>query len=99
LIFVEDVGLANTRAVRTFPALLGYGAALATTLGGFEYSGGSLFGKKRDPHADEFERREQLRTQRRTPGEQTLVELGEGRGTSLEGIVSHISDSLTNSTL
>ncbi|KAL4865988.1 hypothetical protein BDV12DRAFT_173676 [Aspergillus spectabilis] len=66
--------------VRTFPALLGYGAALATTLGGFEYSGGSVFGKKRDPHADEFERREQLRTQRRTPGEQTLAELGEGRG-------------------
>ncbi|KAL5340526.1 hypothetical protein BJX70DRAFT_110692 [Aspergillus crustosus] len=66
--------------VRTFPALLGYGAALATTLGGFEYSGGSLFGKKKDSTVDEFDRREQLRTQWRTPGEQTLAELGEGRG-------------------
>ncbi|KAL4881380.1 hypothetical protein BJY04DRAFT_188786 [Aspergillus karnatakaensis] len=66
--------------VRTFPALLGYGAALATTLGGFEYSGGSLFGKKRDPNVDEFDRREKIRTQWRSPGEQTLAELGEGRG-------------------
>ncbi|RDW60419.1 uncharacterized protein DSM5745_10877 [Aspergillus mulundensis] len=65
---------------RTFPALLGYGAALATAMGGFEYTGGSLFGKRRDPNVDEFERREKLRTQWRTPGEQTLAELGEGRG-------------------
>jgi hypothetical protein len=70
---------------RTFPALLGYGAALATAMGGFEYTGGSLFGRKRDPNVDEFERREKLRTQWRTPGEQTLAELGEGRGTSAKG--------------
>ncbi|KAL4921634.1 hypothetical protein BDW62DRAFT_208220 [Aspergillus aurantiobrunneus] len=65
---------------RTFPALLGYGAALATAMGVFEYTGGSLLGRKKDPNVDEFERREQLRTQWRTPGEQTLAELGEGRG-------------------
>ncbi|KAL4788219.1 hypothetical protein BJX76DRAFT_316680 [Aspergillus varians] len=65
---------------RTFPALLGYGAALATAMGGFEYTGGSLFGKKKDSNGDEFARREQLRTQWRTSGEETLAELGEGRG-------------------
>ncbi|KAL4797231.1 hypothetical protein BDV19DRAFT_359182 [Aspergillus venezuelensis] len=65
---------------RTFPSMLGHGAALAIFMGAFEYTGGSLYGPKRDPHVDEFERREKLRTQWRTPGEQTLAELGEGRG-------------------
>ncbi|OJJ02847.1 hypothetical protein ASPVEDRAFT_42368 [Aspergillus versicolor CBS 583.65] len=65
---------------RTFPALLGHGAALATAMGAFEYTGGSLFGYKKNRDVDEFERREQLRTQWRTSGEQTLAELGEGRG-------------------
>ncbi len=50
-------------------------------MGAFEYTGGSLFGYKKDRDVDEFERREQLRTQWRTSGEQTLAELGEGRGT------------------
>jgi hypothetical protein len=65
---------------RTFPALLGYGAALATTMGAFEYTGGTLYGRRPERSEDEFERRTQLRTQWRTPGEQTLAELGEGRG-------------------
>ncbi|KAL2829017.1 Tim17/Tim22/Tim23/Pmp24 family-domain-containing protein [Aspergillus cavernicola] len=66
---------------RTFPAILGYGAALATAMGAFEYTGGTLYGNNRkDPDVDEFERRQQLRTQWRTSGEQTLAELGEGRG-------------------
>ncbi|KAL3479536.1 hypothetical protein BJX99DRAFT_255531 [Aspergillus californicus] len=65
---------------RTFPALLGYGAALATAMGTFDYSGGTLSGYKKDTSVDEFERRQQLRTQWRTSGEQTLAELGEGRG-------------------
>jgi hypothetical protein len=50
-------------------------------MGAFEYTGGSLFGYKKNRDVDEFERREQLRTQWRTSGEQTLAELGEGRGT------------------
>ncbi|KAA8649812.1 hypothetical protein EYZ11_005499 [Aspergillus tanneri] len=65
---------------RTFPALLGYGAALAAAMGAFEFTGGSLWGNKRDVTVDEFERRQQLRKAYRTPGEETLAELGEGRG-------------------
>ncbi|PWY94375.1 NADH-ubiquinone oxidoreductase 213 kDa subunit [Aspergillus sclerotioniger CBS 115572] len=65
---------------RTFPALLGYGVALATLTGAFEYTGGSLFGQKRNPDVDEFERRERIRTTYRIPAEQTFAELGEGRG-------------------
>ncbi|PTU18187.1 hypothetical protein P175DRAFT_0504092 [Aspergillus ochraceoroseus IBT 24754] len=65
---------------RTFPAVLGYGAALATAMGAFEFAGGSLFGQKRGLDVDEFERREHLRTNYRTPGEQAVAELGEGRG-------------------
>ncbi|GKZ21089.1 hypothetical protein AbraIFM66951_002478 [Aspergillus brasiliensis] len=65
---------------RTFPALLGYGVALATATGAFEYTGGSLFGHKKNTDIDEFERREQIRKTYRIPAEQTLAELGEGRG-------------------
>lgn len=68
---------------RTFPALLGYGAALATAMGAFEYTGGSLWGYKKNTDIDEYERRKQLRTNYQTPAEQTFAELGEGRGMSL----------------
>ncbi|OJJ82872.1 Tim17/Tim22/Tim23/Pmp24 family protein [Aspergillus glaucus CBS 516.65] len=66
---------------RTFPALMGYGAGLAIGMSGFNYAGG-LWGYKRDKDlsVDEFERRTQLRKNYRIPGEQTLAELGEGRG-------------------
>jgi hypothetical protein len=50
-------------------------------MGAFEYTGGTLYGRRPERSEDEFERRTQLRTQWRTPGEQTLAELGEGRGT------------------
>ncbi|PYI15736.1 NADH-ubiquinone oxidoreductase [Aspergillus japonicus CBS 114.51] len=66
--------------LRTFPAVLGYGVGLAVTLGAFEYTGGSFFGQRRDPNVDEFERRERIRTAYRTSGEETLAQLGEGRG-------------------
>ncbi|KAJ5606405.1 Mitochondrial inner membrane translocase subunit Tim17/Tim22/Tim23/peroxisomal protein PMP24 [Penicillium lagena] len=66
--------------VRTFPALLGYGVALSTAMTAFEYTGGSLFGYKKNTEVDEFDRRQQLRTNYRTPAEQTFAELGEGRG-------------------
>lgn len=69
------------RTARTFPALLGYGAALATGMGAFEFTGGSLWGYQKNRDIDEFERRQQLRKQFRTPGEDTVSELGEGRGT------------------
>ena len=66
---------------RTFPALLGYGATLAALMGAFEFTGGSLFGYKvRDLNVDEFERREALRTTYRKPMEETIAQIGEGRG-------------------
>ncbi|CAG7919796.1 unnamed protein product [Penicillium olsonii] len=66
--------------VRTFPALLGYGVALSTAMTAFEYTGGSLFGYQKDTSVDEFDRRTALRKAFQTPGEQTIAELGEGRG-------------------
>jgi hypothetical protein len=47
----------------------------------FEYTGGSLFGYQKDTSVDEFDRRTALRKAFQTPGEQTISELGEGRGT------------------
>ncbi|KAJ5295892.1 hypothetical protein PENANT_c001G04630 [Penicillium antarcticum] len=66
--------------LRTFPALLGYGVAVSTVMTAFEYTGGSLFGYNKDTSVDEFDRRQQLRKAFQTPGEQTVAELGEGRG-------------------
>ncbi|PLN84081.1 NADH-ubiquinone oxidoreductase [Aspergillus taichungensis] len=65
---------------RSFPALLGYGAALAASMGAFEFTGGSLWGYNRATTEDEFDRRQQLRTAYRTSGEETVAQLGEGRG-------------------
>ncbi|KAI9717371.1 MAG: hypothetical protein M1812_004723 [Candelaria pacifica] len=65
---------------RTIPAVLGYGAGLAVLLGTFDYTGGVLTGYTRDPEVDEFERKEQLRKNRRRPISETVAELGEGRG-------------------
>lgn len=71
----------DTLAVRTIPAVLGYGVALSTAMAAFEYTGGTLFGYKKDHTEDEFERRQKLRKAFRTPAEETISELGEGRGT------------------
>ncbi|KAF3490498.1 NADH-ubiquinone oxidoreductase subunit [Arthroderma uncinatum] len=65
---------------RTFPAVIGYGVALATVLGTFEFTGGSLRGKEIDRTVDEYDRRTALRKNFRSPGEETIAELGEGRG-------------------
>ncbi|KAI9643337.1 hypothetical protein NHQ30_007956 [Ciborinia camelliae] len=62
------------------PAVLGFGAMTAVVLSAFNYTGGALSGYKRDPDVDEFERKEHLRKNRRIPLEQTISELGEGRG-------------------
>ncbi|OJJ49210.1 hypothetical protein ASPZODRAFT_129624 [Penicilliopsis zonata CBS 506.65] len=77
---------------RSFPAVLGYGAALATAMGAFEYTGGSLWGYKKDLEVDEFDRREQLRKAYRTPAEQTFEELGEGRGIFAPGYAERRRD-------
>ncbi|EDN95143.1 hypothetical protein SS1G_11018 [Sclerotinia sclerotiorum 1980 UF-70] len=66
--------------VGTTPAVLGFGTLAAVVLSAFDYTGGALSGYKRDPNVDEFERKEHLRKNRRIPIEQTVAELGEGRG-------------------
>ncbi|CCC05375.1 unnamed protein product [Sordaria macrospora k-hell] len=48
-----------------FPVILGFGA---------------LAGATRDPNVDEYERKEAMRLNRRRPIEETLAEVGEGRG-------------------
>lgn len=67
-------------AVRSAPAVLGYGSALAAVLGAFTYTGGKITGYQRDPTVDEVSRKEYMRKNRRRPVEGTVQELGEGRG-------------------
>ncbi|MCJ1412074.1 hypothetical protein MMC19_006166 [Ptychographa xylographoides] len=65
---------------RTVPAVLGYGAGLAVLLGAFDYTGGVLTGYERDPSIDEYDRKQYLRKNRRRPIQETIEDLGEGRG-------------------
>ncbi|KAL8915498.1 MAG: hypothetical protein Q9171_000063 [Xanthocarpia ochracea] len=65
---------------RSFPAVLGFGALLAIIQGTFDYTGGKMTGFAQDAEVDEYERKEQLRRNKRRPIEETLKELGEGRG-------------------
>lgn len=71
---------ADLLLVRTTPAVLGYGAAVAVVLGAFNYTGGRLTGYNKDPEIDEVARKEYLRKNRRRPMEDTVQDLGEGRG-------------------
>ncbi|KAK2808920.1 hypothetical protein FQN50_004193 [Emmonsiellopsis sp. PD_5] len=73
-------GAAIGLRARAFPAVLGYGVVVATVLSVFEYTGGSLAGKGKDVTEDEFARRQKLRTNYRSPMEETIEQLGEGRG-------------------
>ena len=66
--------------VRSAPAVIGYGAALAVVLGAFSYTGGKLNGYSRDPTVDEVARKEYMRRNRRRPIEEIAHEVGEGRG-------------------
>ena len=65
---------------RTLPAVLGYGAALSVILGVLDYTGGDLRGYNKEAGHDEFERKEELRRNKRRPIEETIEQLGEGRG-------------------
>lgn len=68
-------------AAGRIPMILGYGALTSITLSVFELTGGSLRGKKPEIEGmDEFERKDYLRTNRRGPIENTIQNLGEGRG-------------------
>lgn len=76
----QRVPAADKGTVRTFPAVLGLGAGLAVLQGAYDYTGGKLSGYEKDPSIDEYERKEQLRKDRRRPIQETLEQLGEGRG-------------------
>ena len=67
-------------SVRTTPAVLGYGSAMAVVLAAFNYTGGKLSGYVKDPEVDEVGRKEYMRRNRRRPFEETVEQLGEGRG-------------------
>ncbi|KAL2262234.1 hypothetical protein VTK26DRAFT_2070 [Humicola hyalothermophila] len=62
------------------PRIIGYGALTAVVMAGFHYTGGSLRGYWQSQDVDEYERKEMLRKNRRRPIEETLAEIGEGRG-------------------
>nr|POF08258.1 nadh-ubiquinone oxidoreductase 21.3 kda subunit [Quercus suber] len=65
---------------RSLPGVFGYGTALAAILGAFSFTGGKLSGSKRDRDHDEVARKMEMRKNRRRPLEETVNELGEGRG-------------------
>lgn len=60
--------------------------------GVFDYTGGALTGYEKDPDVDEFERKEQLRKNRRRPIQETLDEVGEGRGKTIFTSVKIVSN-------
>jgi hypothetical protein len=70
----------NRKTDRTLPATIGMGCLASVIVGVFEVTGGTLRGFTRDPDVDEFERKQQLRENRRRPVQETIHELGEGRG-------------------
>lgn len=69
-----------THAAGRLPRVLGYGTLTAVVLAAYEFTGGSLKGYWRSPDVDEYERKEMMRKNRRRPIEETLAEIGEGRG-------------------
>jgi hypothetical protein len=64
------------------PRIVGYGAFASVALAAYEFTGGTLKGYLNRPEVDEYERKEMLRQSRRRPIEETLSEIGEGRGES-----------------
>ena len=62
------------------PAVVGMGTFTAVLTGFMTYTGGSLRGPPRDPEADRMAEKAAIRKLRRRPVEETIAELGEGRG-------------------
>lgn len=67
------------------PVVLGLGAFTAATMGVFEVTGARLRGWTDRPEEEEFDRKLALRANRRRPLEETISEIGEGRGALLRG--------------
>ena len=64
----------------------------------FAYTGSSFFGYRKDPTIDEFDRKQGLRHNRRRPIDETISELGEGRGKSYNfRVARHLADICRNS--
>lgn len=61
--------------------MFAYGGALAVFVSAFTFTGSQLTGLARDRTVDEVSRKEHLRKNRRRPIEETINEIGEGRGT------------------
>ena len=53
----------------------------SVVLSAFEFTGGKMTGYDKDPNVDDYARKQELRKNRRRPIEETIRELGEGRGT------------------
>ncbi|CAK7264132.1 hypothetical protein SEPCBS57363_000915 [Sporothrix epigloea] len=62
------------------PRIVGMGAFTAVVLAVFDFTGGQLTGLTQDTDEDRFARKEYLRKNRRRPGEETIAQLGDGRG-------------------
>lgn len=62
------------------PRIVGMGAFTAVVLFVFDFTGGRLNGFKKDTEIDGYDRKEALRKNRRRPGEETIEQLGDGRG-------------------
>ncbi|KAF2481961.1 mitochondrial import inner membrane translocase subunit Tim17 family protein [Neohortaea acidophila] len=77
---------------RSLPAVLGYGAMLATTLGVFNYTGGKLTAPYEEEAIDRVGEKERMRKARRRPVEETVHELGEGRGVYAPGYAQRRAD-------
>ena len=60
--------------------MLGLGAGSAVFQGVFDYCGGKLSGFDKNPYLDITEYKEWLKNNRRRPVEETISEIGEGRG-------------------
>ncbi len=60
--------------------ILGFGALFSVVMTTFEYTGGSLRGRAKASEVEEYERKEFLRLNRRRPIEETIANIGEGRG-------------------
>ncbi|KAI0474203.1 hypothetical protein F4859DRAFT_504664 [Xylaria cf. heliscus] len=70
-------GLRTGRMAR----IIGYGSAFSVIMTTFDYTGGSLRGKRTEnAEMDDYERKEYLRKNRRRPIEETIADIGEGRG-------------------
>ncbi|KOS17973.1 NADH-ubiquinone oxidoreductase 21.3 kDa subunit [Escovopsis weberi] len=68
---------------KRFPVVLSLGALVGTVQGSFNYLGGRIDSFRKEE--DEFERKEIIRRTTRVPVEQTIAEIGEGRGIRAPG--------------